>query len=398
MQGGGNGARMTSPGLLILATAPVLETPAGLRLDVKFVDGMRLHGAQWPGPVRCVLRRGAGAVPFGADYAAEDLGFDLRLLDADAPLGADLFDGIACVMAAADDAQALGLVGPARAAGAAVIYSLEYTLATRMQIAWLDRGRSLPRRLRSMLWQWQQERRRLPALRAADGVQFNGYPAWDRYRSLNANALLYLDGRMTPDMMASPGQMADQAARLRSGAPLRLIHSGRLEAMKGAQDLLPVISALDAAGVPVTLDIFGTGALEGDIRAGLAAFGGRVRLHAPVDFASELVPFSRANADLFLSCHRQGDPSCTYIEAMGCGLAVAGYANAMWARMAAESGGGVVAPLGKPAALAAAIAAWHQDREGLIQTRARALDFARAHDFPTEFSARMAHARGIAGV
>lgn len=384
--------------MLIIATAPVLETPAGLRLDVKFVEGMRLHGAHWPGPVRCVLRRGVDAVPFGADYRPADLGFDLRLIDEHAPLGADLLAGMGCVMAAADDAQALDLVPVAHAAGAVVIYSLEYTLATRFQIAWLDRGRSLPRRLRSMLWQWQQERRRLPALRAADGVQFNGYPAWDRYRALNAQSMLYLDGRMTPEMMADADQMGRRAARLRAGEPLRLVHSGRLETMKGAQDLLPVMAALRARGVAATLDIFGTGALEGDIRAGLDALGGAVRLHGPVDFAGELVPFCRDHADLFLSCHRQGDPSCTYIEAMGCGLAVAGYGNAMWSRLAGESGAGAVVPLGKPAALADAIAVWDRDRDALAGAQARALDFARAHDFPTEFAARMAHARAIAGV
>ena len=42
-----------------------------------------------------------------------------------------------------------------------------------------------------------------------------------------------------------------------------------------------------------------------------------------VDFETELVPFTRQNADIFLGCHRQSDPSCTYLEAMGCGVAVA---------------------------------------------------------------------------
>ena len=42
-------------------------------------------------------------------------------------------------------------------------------------------------------------------------------------------------------------------------------------------------------------------------------------------FESELVPWMRQEADIFLSCHRQDDPSCAYLEAMGCGLPVLGY-------------------------------------------------------------------------
>ena len=39
----------------------------------------------------------------------------------------------------------------------------------------------------------------------------------------------------------------------------------------GAMDLLPVARGLAAAGADFTLDIFGAGRLEADLRAGLAA-------------------------------------------------------------------------------------------------------------------------------
>src|SRR5690606_8215642 len=101
--------------------------------------------------------------------------------------------------------------------------------------------------------------------------------------------------------------------------------------------------------------------------------------HEPVPFEEELVPALRASADLFLSCHRQSDPSCSYLEAMGCGLAVLGYDNAMWSRLAAESGGGRVVRMGDVASLAASIAAWAADRPSLIAAGERALAYARAH-------------------
>lgn len=391
-------ARMAPPLLILAATAPVIEAGGRLRLDVKFVEGMARHVALWPGPVRCLLRRGAGVIPFGAEYDPADLGFGLVLLDEGEPYGPAHVAGARAVFAGADEVAALALGPLARAAGAAVVLSLEYTLETRLRIAAMDPARGWARRLWSMGWNLRAEGRRRAALGAADGVQFNGFPAWDAYRGLCRDPMLYLDNRMTGAMMATQAEMAARAARLRSGAPLRLIHSGRLEPMKGAQDLLPVMAALRARGVAATLDIYGAGSLEGGIRAGLAAFGGDVRLHGPVDFAEVLVPATRGGADVFLSCHRQSDPSCTYVEAMGCGVAVAGYGNRMWARLAAESGGGAVAPLGRVAALAEVVAGWDADREGLIAAQGRALAHARAHDFDAEFGARMAHLRRLAGV
>ena len=377
--------------LLIIATAPVVEMNGILRLDVKFLEGMRAHVADWPGPVCCVLRRGAAAVPFGLELRPEDLDFDLRLLDPGQPLGPELLADVGMVFAAADDPEALSLLPAVRAAGAKLVYSLEYTLETRLRIVALDESRGIARKAWSMLWNLRQERRRRRALRGADGLQANGYPVLDAYRRLQPNCHLYIDGRMRPEMMATAAEMVDRAARLRQGEPLRLIHSGRLERMKGAQDLLPVMAALEALGVAATLDIYGTGALEPELRAGLGRFDGRVRLHAPVDFETFLVPLSRERGDIFLSCHRQSDPSCSYIEAMGCGLAVVGYDNRMWSRLSQSSGSGAVAPLGRPEALATRIAHWHRDREALIESGAAGLTFAKAHDFPTEFKARMAH-------
>ena len=63
----------------------------------------------------------------------------------------------------------------------------------------------------------------------------------------------------------------------------------------------------------------------------------RVRLHGPVPFETRLVPLSRQTADVFVSCHVQSDPSCTYLEAMGCGLPVVGFANRMLAALVAAA-------------------------------------------------------------
>ncbi|NEX47499.1 glycosyltransferase [Pseudotabrizicola algicola] len=370
------------PHLLMIAPAPVMRLPDGrLRLDVKYVEGMRAHAALWQGRVSAVVWEGAASVPFGADYAPQELGFDLTVLPAGAPLPQMQADLIA---APADMAEALALAG----GPVPVVFVVEYTIGTRLRIVVLDRARGLLRKGWSALWNLAVERRRRQAFRRAAGVQCNGYPAFDAYRGLNARTFLYLDGRMRVDMMATAAQMAAKAAH---AGPLRLVHSGRLEPMKGAQDLVPVARALLAAGVDFTLDVFGTGALEAEVRAGAESLGGRLRLHAPVDFETGLVPFLCAHADLFLSCHRQADPSCSYLESLGCGVPVLGYANEMWARMAAESGGGWAVPLGDRRALSDRLIALDADRRALRVAAASGLDFAQAHDFETEFARRMAH-------
>lgn len=383
--------------LLFCAPAPVIDEGGRLRLDIKFVEGMREHVAGWGGPVHVVLWRGGGGIPFGRDYAREALGFALTVLNPGEAVPEAAMAGAGVAMISADMPGFLGLVQRARTAGLPVVAGLEYTRETRLRIVWLDKGAGLARKLRRSLWVWQDDRRIRRGLAQAAGVQFNGYPAFDDHAAQVRNPLLYLDNRMTPALLATPAEMQARAERLRSGAPLRLIHSGRLEPMKGAQDLLPVMAALRALGVPATLDIYGSGSLEASIDAGLAAFDGQVRLHGPVDFETVLVPASRSGADVFLSCHRQSDPSCTYLEALGCGLALAGYDNRMWRRLSAEVGLDAPAPQGDTAALAGLIARWHQDREALITAAQTGLSFARAHDFPTEFTARMAHLRACAG-
>lgn len=384
--------------LVIYTTAPAQQRADGLWLDAKFVQGMVQHVALWPGPVSCVLRDAGVPLPFGVPCTPETLGFDLTILPRGAPIASHLGPDVALVAATADDFEALDFVQPVRAIGAKLVYSLEYTLGTRLRIASMDTSRSKLGRARTMLWTLNLERRLRRALKAADAVQFNGYPAYGTYRRLVRDAHLYLDNRLSADIMATDAEMSERAARLTNGAPLRLIHSGRLEPMKGAEDLLPVMDALQANGVAATLDIYGAGSVEGAIRAGLDRFDGRIKLHAPVDFARELVPINRSKADIFLSCHRQADPSCTYLEAMGCGLPVAGYDNAMWSALCARSQGGVTARLGDVAGLARAIVNWDRDRAALVAAAIKARSFAEGHDFNAVFAGRMAHLRQVAGL
>lgn len=385
--------------MLMIAPAPVIESGGRVRLDVKFVEGMRVQQAHWPSRITCLLRRGAPSIPFGRDYDPTELPFDLVLLDPEEPIAARHLSGHALVYASGDDFRCLGLTDHLTP-GQKIVYVIEYTDETRRQINDLDRSRGLFGRLKGRIWLRQQEERRRRDFRAAQGLQSNGYPAHDLYGPMCRDNLLYLDGRMTPELFATEAEMAAREARRAAGKPLRLVYSGRLETMKGAQDLIPVARRLTERGIGFTLDIFGTGALETEIAEGIRGLPDpqRVRLRGVVDFETELVPFTRREADIFLGCHRQSDPSCTYIEAMGCGVAVASYDNRMWQRLNGEAQAGWGAPLGDVLALADRIAEVARNPAEITRCSRNAWAFSQAHGFQPEFRRRMEHLARIAGV
>jgi colanic acid/amylovoran biosynthesis glycosyltransferase len=215
---------------------------------------------------------------------------------------------------------------------------------------------------------------------------------------LNRDMMLYLDTRMGPSLFASPEDMRRRRSRIKEGAPLRLINSGRLEPMKGAQDLVPIAGALRGKGLDFTLDIYGEGSLRNEIAHSIRdqGLGQSVFLHDPVDFESELVPICRTNADIFLSCHRQSDPSCTYLESMGCGLPVLGYRNRMLTGLLETVDAGWAVPLGDISAITEKIAALDKSRDEIAQCADRAAAFSQAHGFREEFRKRMHHLAALA--
>jgi glycosyltransferase involved in cell wall biosynthesis len=384
--------------LAMFVSAPVIEAARGtLVLDKKFVSGMALHVQHWSGPVTCFIRRGATDIPFGARYDIGDLNFQVRILEPEERISAEHLADFDLALLSGD--SYLDLLPPQviRRAKSAVVYSIEYTHQTRMQIISLDDTRSLPRKIYGMAWTVMQEYKRKRAFRAARGIQANGYPAHTAYRNMGGSQILYLDNRMKPGMFATPAEMSARKRHLVSGEPLRLIHSGRLEPMKGSQDLVPIARLLNEQGVDFTLTIYGEGSLAGEIAADIRKHWLQdcVFLKDPVDFERELVPLTRTGADIFLSCHRQSDPSCTYIETMGCGVPIAGYANDMWSALMVESKAGWIAPLGDIRAMADRIAALDRDRPSIPERGENALRFAKGWDFESQFRKRMEHLENL---
>ncbi len=385
--------------MLMLAPAPVVETSQGYHLDSKFLEGMKLQSSMWPGSFDCLMRKGATEIPFGTRlYDPDTAGFQLQLLTEFEAVRADHLSGYDVIFCSADDERNFRIPKLARAAGAMVATTLEYNLDTRLRIAFLDRNRGIARRLYSAAKLAVQEVRRRSFLREMDGIQANGYPAYEVCRKFDPDTLLFLDNRMTADLFATPEDMQNRRQRLLGGGPLQLVYTGRLEKMKGAHDLVPLASELRSLGVPFLLRIFGAGSLGEEIDDEIVRNGlsDNVQRLAPLDFNTELVPFLRSNCDIFICCHRQSDPSCSYIENMGCGLSVAGYGNEMWSDLQTASEAGWVSPIGQVRKLAGVIAEVEKSREEIVRRCEQAVSFSRQHSFEVLSRARMRHLEEMA--
>ena len=382
--------------LVVMPSVPAAARGDGFFLDIKMVEGLVLYARLWGGPVRCAIRAGDPAqIAFGRDYAAADLPFEVAFIDADATGIEALTRDAAVVLAAGDNHRDLPVPG---LTDAPVVFIIEYTLKTRLRIIAIEQGRSLAA-LKNAVWTILTERRRRRAFAGSAGLQANGQPGYDAYRRSSPSILRYFDSRLTDDQQIAATALAAKQRAMQTGKPLRIVFSGRLETMKGADHLVRVAVELRRAGTPFTLDIYGDGVLRPAMQQAIAAegLGDQVVLHGKVPFDAVLVPLMKERVDLFLCCHRQDDPSCTYLETLSCGVPIVGYDNAAFAGVLALGDVGIAVAMDDPAAAARAIAVLADDRGRLAAMADAAAAVGRDHSFERTFAARIDHLKAIAG-
>ena len=272
----------------------------------------------------------------------------------------------------------------ARHHGVPYIQVLEYDLGTKITVT-ISQVRNPLRKAVRALRTLHAHVRGLRDKRLANALHCNGYPVFDEAARVNAHRLLYLDSRMTAALVISETTLRERLAR-RGQRPLRLLYSGRYEALKGADDAVRVALLALVQGLNVEMHCYGQGSLAEPMRALAAQSLGRVQVHDAVPYP-ELVEIS-SGFDVFVCCHRQGDPSCTYLEAFGAGLPVVGYANAMWRRLQQESGVGNSSPMGDIGAVVRSLKTLAADPPVLATHSMRARAFALEHTFEREFALR----------
>jgi colanic acid/amylovoran biosynthesis glycosyltransferase len=282
----------------------------------------------------------------------------------------------------------LGSSKIARDLGIPYILILEYDLQTQIT-AQTTQIKAKPRRyIRIARCVWRYAAEAIPEMRRAHSLHCNGYPIYDATRRYNANSLLYLDSRMSADMIISPDELADRLAK-HGERPLRLLFSGRYEYMKGADDAVRVAVECLRRGLNIEMHFYGQGSLHDEMEkiAAQATKAGRIHINCAIPY-TELVKISRS-FDLFVCCHIQSDPSCTYLESFGAGLPIVGYANRMWSRLSPASGAGLASPMGHPEKVADDIERLLSNWDVISAMSEKARAFAGQHCFELEFRKRI---------
>jgi colanic acid/amylovoran biosynthesis glycosyltransferase len=367
-------------------------------LTRKFVDGIQSMQRRWGGPVQVFIEptKDAGGNLDDVWIDPQSVGFSIFVVS---------YDGLRADMHFAKSAVVLGSLGYrqnelskfCRSRGIPCVYVSELTLKTRLQIV-ASTAPSSPIKWRRFLWEFNQERRNKKALRLASGVQCNGTPSYEAYKNIAPNALLFFDTRLTSQDLANSQDVQKRVDRITSSQPLQLVFSGRLVSIKGVDHLLEVALQLKRSGIDYRLTICG----DGPMRPTLEKFvdekglGDLVRFLGVLDFSTELLPLLSHTVDLFVCCHTQGDPSCTYLETLGCGVPIVGYANEALAGIATLTKAVFVSKENDPAALARTIAVLNMHRNRLVVATQASLEFAKHRIFEIEFERRIEHLKALA--
>lgn len=376
---------------------PSLRAIAGkdgdVQLTQKFVTGVLEYARRWNGQVVVLLRReddistnldmiwiSPDDMPFSIEWLKDDpIELLKQLVDARIVLGSLVHENTFLATLCAD-------------AGIPLVYITEYTHNTRCQI--IDSQTCNPiLRLRRKWWTTQLEQRYVQATLLATGVQCNGTPTYDAYCAINSNPLLYFDSRVAKSMLVANEIVEQRLKKLLNDQPIRLVFSGRLIAMKGADHLPLVAAELDKLGVHYEMDICGDGPLRNSIESKIHKLNScsRIQMHGTLEFQRELLPLVSNHTDLFVCCHRQGDPSCTYLETMSCGVPIIGYDNEALCGIVKTSNVGWTTPLNKPKILASEIARLVSSRDELTAASRAALKFASMHTLEKTMDARIEH-------
>lgn len=391
---------LNDPLLKIISVLPAGQTSDGrLVVTHKFVDGLAAYRRNWTGGMTLYMPPGASTTGNLDDVvlAPREFPCEVNIIRREQFAQAASGDRDAVVLLSLDDFHQNSLAAVCAHNGVPSVYVSENSIRTRLQMVDATVRNPL-KRLRRKIWESGEEKRRLKALILASGLQANGTPTYDDYQSIQPDALLFFDTRLEDALAASEDQVRAKFAAKRADQPLSLFFSGRFMAIKGVMDLIAVARELRRLQVEFQLTLCGDGELRGALEEAVRAsnLSNHVKLTGMLDFKTELVPLVKNSVDLFVCCHLQGDPSCTYLETMACGVPIAGYDNDAFAGVVRHSGAGWLAPMSKPEWLAAEIRRLSSQRDELLTISIKALHFARQHTFEKTFEHRVKHLRAIA--
>ncbi len=368
-----------------------------ITITQKFLDGVNEFQKYWGGAIEVILEEDLSASDNLDNITVSDhkLPFKISVLGYDTTEFLQALDQRVVVLASIDH-RLNEISNYCRQMNILCIYTSELTLKTRFQII-NSSFKNHFLKFRKYVWEIIQEVKQIKAIRIADGIQCNGTPTFNSYQKINANPLLFFDSRVTGEMLITHVELQNRTQVCLSKAKLRLMFSGRLLKIKGTDHLILTAIELKKMGVSFILNICGDGELFNSMQAMIEKndLTNYVSMKGVMEFKRELMPFVKHQIDLFVCCHTQGDPACTYLETMSCGVPIVGYANEAFTGLIGVGGAGWATKMNRPDLLAIKIAELDSRRELLVEGSEKSLAFASTHTFEKTFQSRISHIRGI---
>lgn len=283
----------------------------------------------------------------------------------------------------------MGSSSLARSNNIPYILILEYDLSTHITFATNGVSNIARRMFRTLRTICEYLFVEIPAIRSAHSLHCNGYPVFESSAPYNKNRLLYLDSRMSTAQIISESELKTRLSTLGQRRLIRLLFSGRYEAAKGAADAVSVAIECQKLGLDIEFHSYGQGSLRDEMKrlASSAPFPESIFIHDAIPYP-DLVQRSR-EFDIFVCCHVQNDPSCTYLETLGSGLPIVGYDNKMLKGIVDNSKAGFTSKLGSPVKVAQQIKALAKDTQMLADMSLNARAFSLEHVFENEFNLRV---------
>lgn len=247
--------RMRDENSLVLMAALLAKSypdQGKVRVTAKFLDGMNAYVKVWPGAIKVLMRPDVADSSGNLDDVLVDpseLPFRLIVSDFSKRTITPLLGGSSVVQGGSSAPELNYLPDLCRQMGIAHVFVAECTLKTRLQILAAE-TRNPILRLRRGLWQSKQEISNRRGVRLSAALQCNGTPTFDAYSPLNENALLFFDSRTSEDMIPKKPKLHESIQRLREGKHIRLAFSGRLNRIKGVDDLIIIAEKLQRLRVP----------------------------------------------------------------------------------------------------------------------------------------------------
>lgn len=230
------------------------------------------------------------------------------------------------------------------------------------------------------------ERKRLDALYQSSGLQSNGTDAYTKYKDVD-NKILYFDTRIKKQHRIEEDSLAERLKQLSKNKPLPLAFSGRSIKIKGADHLLQLANKLKRQNIHFIFNLYGSGDLEYEMKEYITHhnLSDCFFMTGAIDFYKELFPKIKNETDLFVCLHRQGDPCCTHIETMSCGVPIVGYNNNAFTGILERADIGWDQKPSHLDGIVDVIKYLDKNRNEIVKKAKACLEFATNHDFETVF-------------